>query len=101
MQTIMTYEQQELHGSGRKIRQDALPEHMGYQDGGCVMSPTCLRCPLVRCRYDQPGGVRKLRMTDRDETLRRFHDEGTPVDALAVQYGLSRRSVFRILAKGS
>ena len=99
MQTIITYEQQELHKSGRKIRQDARPEHMDYQDAGCVLSPTCLRCPLERCRYDQAGGVRKLRMTDRDETLRRFYDEGSSIEALAAQYSLSRRSVFRILAK--
>lgn len=101
MQTVITYEQQELHRSGRRIRQDARPEHVGYQDTGCVMSPTCLRCPLERCRYDQPGGVRKLRATDRDETLRRFYDEGSSIEALASQYSLSRRSVFRILAKGA
>jgi hypothetical protein len=99
MQTI-TYEQQELRQDGRKMRRDARPDHVGYQDTGCVLSPSCLRCPLERCRYDQPGGVRKLRATDRDETLRRFYDEGTSIDALAARYDLSRRSVFRILAKG-
>lgn len=98
MQTIM-YERQELRPDGRKLRQDALAERLGYQDTGCVMSPTCLRCPLERCRYDQPGGVRKLRATDRDDALRRFYDEGTSIDALSARYGISRRSVFRILAR--
>jgi hypothetical protein len=97
-QATVSYEQQELHGNGRKIRQDALPEHLDYNDGGCELAPSCLRCPLERCRDDQPGGARVLRQTDRNDTLRRFHAEGSSIDALAGQYRLSRRSVFRILA---
>ena len=97
----MTYEQQELHAGGRKIRKDVMVENVPYQDTGCVMAPACLRCPLERCRDDSPGGARKLLAGDRDETLRRFHDEGAPIDALASRYDLSRRSVFRILAKSA
>jgi len=96
---LQTYEQQELHTTGRKIRHDALPEHVGYEDTGCELSSTCLRCPLERCRYDQQGGVRRLRQSGRDETLRRFYKEGVHVDTLAATYGLTRRSVFRILAE--
>jgi hypothetical protein len=98
-QTTVHYEQPQRHDNGRKIRQDALPEHLDYNDGGCELAPSCLRCPLEVCRYDQPGGARVLRQTDRDDRLRRFHAEGSSIDALASQYRLSRRSVFRVLAK--
>ncbi len=90
---------QEQHDNGRKIRQDALPEHIGYDDGGCELAPSCLRCPLEVCRYDQKGGARRLLETARNGTLLRFYEEGSSIDALAAQYRLTRRSVFRILAK--
>jgi Helix-turn-helix domain of resolvase len=96
----ITYERAERHVGGRKIRRDALPEHWDFEDGGCELAPACLRCPLEICRYDQPGGARVLRQTDRNETLRRFRAEGSSIDELALQYNLTRRSVFRILAKG-
>jgi transposase-like protein len=82
------------------VRADALPEHLEYHDGGCSVSPTCLRCPLERCRYDEPGGVRTLLQRPRDEAVLRFRDEGLGINALAKQFGISRRSVFRILARG-
>ena len=31
---------------------DMLPEHFPYRDDGCDVSPSCLRCPLPRCKYD-------------------------------------------------
>ena len=88
------------HANGRKVRIDALPEHLDYRDGGCDLAPTCLRCPLARCRYDEPGGARAVFQTSRDEAVRRRRGEGIVIDALAAEFGLSRRSVFRILARG-
>ena len=90
----------ERHANGRKIRSDALPEHASFQDLGCELAPSCLRCPLVRCRYDEPGGARKIRQDPRDETIRVRRAEGAEIDALASEFGLSRRSVFRVLARG-
>ncbi len=87
--------------NGRRVRSDALPEHVEYRDTGCELAPICVRCPLVRCRYDEPGGARKLLLGSRDETLRRRRREDrVPIEALATEFGLSRRSVFRILAGG-
>lgn len=91
---------EECHPSGRKIRSDALPEHIEYRDGGCELASSCLRCPLERCRFDEPGGARALLQAPRDLALRRLRDEGAPVDALAAEFGISRRSVFRVLARG-
>jgi hypothetical protein len=81
------------------VRLDALPEHLDYRDTGCELSPTCLRCPLARCRYDEPGGARRMLQSSRDVTVRSFREEGAGIDALAAQFGISRRSVFRILAR--
>jgi len=87
------------YASGRRIRSDALPEHIAYMDGGCDLAPECLRCPLDRCRYDAPGGARRIVRAPRDEALRRRRREGTPIKALASEFGLSRRTVFRVLAR--
>ncbi len=83
-----------------RVRSDSLPEHTRYRDDGCEVNPSCLTCPLARCRYDEPGGARALFQTPRDEAVRRRREEGLAIDALAQEFGLSRRSVFRILAKG-
>ncbi|OGO50024.1 MAG: hypothetical protein A2148_02935, partial [Chloroflexi bacterium RBG_16_68_14] len=88
------------HPNGRKVRIDALPEHVAFRDGGCALAPSCLRCPLERCRYDEPGGARRLFQRPRDEAVRRRRGEGADIDALSAEFGLSRRSVFRILARG-
>ncbi len=87
------------NANGRRVRMDALPEHVDYRDGGCELSPSCLRCPLARCRYDEPGGARRVLQGSRDEAVQRFREDGTGIDALASQFGVSRRSVFRILAR--
>ncbi len=85
---------------GRQVRRDALPEHTQYADIGCDLHPSCLTCPLVRCRYDEPGGARRLLQGPRDQAVQRRREEGIAIDALAAEFDLSRRSVFRILARG-
>ena len=97
---LLTIALEQRHTNGRKVRSDALPEHLEYRDGGCELAPNCLRCPLVRCRYDEPGGARRLLQEPRDEAVLRRRDEGIAIDAVAQEFGLSRRSVFRILARG-
>ncbi|MDZ4278856.1 MAG: helix-turn-helix domain-containing protein [Dehalococcoidia bacterium] len=95
-----TDDPEQRHTNGRKVRADALPEHLDYRDGGCDLAPSCLRCPLERCRYDAPGGARRLLQAPRDDALRRRREEGIAIDALAAEFSVSRRSVFRILARG-
>ncbi len=90
----------ERHPDGRKVRSDALPEYLDYRDWGCDLAPSCLRCPLVRCRYDEPGGARRLLQGSRDAAVWHRRGEGVGIDALAQEFSLSRRSVFRILARG-
>ncbi|HEX5370665.1 MAG TPA: helix-turn-helix domain-containing protein, partial [Dehalococcoidia bacterium] len=56
-------------------------------------------CPLVRCRYDEPGGARKLQADQRDASIVVLQREGASIDAIAAQIRVSRRTVFRVLAR--
>lgn len=83
----------------RPVRKDALPEHTHYVDTGCDLHPSCLTCPLVRCRYDEPGGARRLLSEARDQTIIMLQRQGRPINAIAARFGISRRTVFRVLAR--
>lgn len=85
----------------RRVRRDALPEEIRYRDDGCDIHPQCLTCPLPRCRYDEPGGLRGLLNAYRDQQIVALRGDGAPVDQIAERYSLSRRTVFRILSTGS
>ena len=82
-------------------RHDTLPEHSLYADTGCDLFSSCLRCPLPRCKYDGPTlTLRRLTLARRDREialLRRRHR--APIGMLAETYGLTRRSIFRILSE--
>ena len=82
----------------RLAREDALPEHVDYRDSGCDLFPSCLHCPLPRCRYDEPGGVRAMLNRTRDREIRRMRFDGeVPVSEIARRFQVSRRTVFRAL----
>ncbi len=83
-----------------RVRADALPEHTRYRDDGCDIHPHCLTCPLPRCRYDAPGGLRALLNARRDRQIVAMRLQGVPVDDLAWRFGVSRRTVFRVLGNG-
>ena len=81
----------------RRLRGNALPEQAVYEDTGCDLYPSCLACPLVKCRYDPaPGPV--PRNMERNARIHRRFNEGEKVIRLAESFGLSRRTVFRILS---
>ena len=82
----------------RRVRADALPEHICYRDDGCEVHSHCLSCPLPRCRYDEPGGLRSLLNSYRDQEVLALRHDGLPVEEIARRFRLSRRTVFRILA---
>ena len=84
----------------RPLRRELLPEHTRYVDSGCSVHPSCLTCPLVRCRYEEPGGVRRIYSRDRDLSLLEVKGaEKLTVEAVARRFGVSRRTVFRIMAR--
>jgi hypothetical protein len=80
------------------VRRDMLPERQRYEDTGCELARSCLRCPLPRCQYDDANSVRNWLIEARDREIallrRRYR---APVDALALAYGVSPRSIFRIV----
>ena len=80
-----------------RVRSDALPEFTRYRDSGCDVSPSCLTCPLPRCRYEEPGGLRALLNKTRDKQIVDQRANGVPVAELATRFGVSRRTVFRVL----
>jgi hypothetical protein len=86
-----------LRTPARRARSDSLPEHTRYRDDGCSIHPTCLTCPLPRCRYEEPGGLRALFNAQRDRQIIRLRVQGVPVGDLAGRFGISRRTVFRVL----
>jgi hypothetical protein len=80
-----------------RVRHDALPEFTRYRDDGCDISESCFTCPLPRCRYEEPGGLRSILNEQRDRQIIQLRMEGVPVDALADRFGISRRTVFRVI----
>ncbi len=80
-----------------RVRGDRLPEKTRYRDDGCEIHPHCLTCPLPRCRYDEPGGLKGMITAARDREIVRLRTKGAAVEHIADRFGVSRRTVFRIL----
>lgn len=82
---------------------DVLPEHYSYKDDGCGVSSSCLNCPLPQCKYDDPVGYYQGLRQDRDSLVldvwRREPRIGVP--ELARRFGLSQRTVYRILRRSN
>ncbi len=81
---------------------DRLPELQQFADTGCNVHPSCLTCPLPQCRYDEPGGLQREEREGRNaEVLRMRKRQALSVDELAQTFGVSTRTVHRILREGS
>ena len=90
--------------SGRKgvPSVDLPPEYFPYRDEGCEVSPSCLRCPLPKCKYDDPGWLTRERRSNRDhQVLEVRHKEGVTVVELAHRFQISQRTVHRIISRAS
>ncbi|HJP40250.1 MAG TPA: helix-turn-helix domain-containing protein [Dehalococcoidia bacterium] len=82
----------------RRSRRDALPENTKYADTGCPLFSACLECPLEECQYDSASGVAGARRKARNDALvSAAREEGASASDLASMFGLSRRTVFRVL----
>ncbi len=84
-----------------RVRGDTLPEETRYRDDGCDIHPNCLTCPLPRCRYEEPGGLRGLINDYRDRQIVALREQGMEVPELSEQFDVSRRTVFRIIGNAS
>lgn len=73
-----------------------LPEHFGYQDTGCDWHPSCLNCPLVRCRYDEPEPIPVNTLkAEKQAEIRELRSQGYTLDRIALMIGVSKRTVYR------
>lgn len=80
-------------------RRDLLPENVKWRDTGCADGgPSCLACPLDVCLLDQPSGADVMR--GRNRRILRAHKEGRSVKKIAAAFGLSTRTVHRVIQTG-
>ena len=90
------------HPAEAKPEADPLPDYFSYRDEGCDLFPSCLNCPLPRCRHDGLSGGRRAATALRDgELLRERSLEGKSVAELALMFGVSKRTVQRIIRRSS
>ena len=83
-----------------RVRGDALPEKTAYRDEGCEVASRCTECPLERCKYDEPNGLMTVRMRERNSQIIALQRAGATMEELTQHFGLGRRAMFRVLAKG-
>ena len=79
---------------------DLPPEYCHYRDEGCEFADSCLDCPFPQCIYEQPRGKQRwLKRLRGGEIVRLFISEGKNVKELAVMFGVSQRTVQRVLKR--
>ena len=77
---------------------DLRPEYVQYRDEGCELAPKCLSCPLPKCRHDDPGWLgRRARKRKAEAIKEAWRKESLKPKALVARFGVSRRTVHRIL----
>ncbi len=79
---------------------DLPPEYCRYQDEGCELAASCLNCPFPRCVNEEPGGRQRWLKTLRDKAVVcQFLTNGKGVKELSLMFGISQRTVQRILKR--
>ena len=79
---------------------DSVPEMFHYEDTGCEVSPSCLNCPLPRCKYDDPVWFQRYRRMGRDlKVWRTIQVESLTAEAAAERFSVTVRTVFRIMRR--
>ena len=79
---------------------DMLPEKFPYRDDGCDIFPSCLRCPLPQCKYDDPGWLQREKRRERDQNIiEAVKRDGVSISEAASRFSISQRTIFRIIRK--
>ena len=78
-----------------------------YQDHGCDVAPSCLRCPLEFCKYDSRASVENARAHTNavksvplHEEIIRLLGDGLKRSEVAKRVNRSLRTVDRVIARG-
>lgn len=82
-----------------RVRANALPEGFDHPDTGCNFSPSCLTCPLPRCRYEPPYLVPVVRQDMRTPKAHALRSQGATTEEIRQALRVSRRTVYRLLAR--
>lgn len=77
---------------------DPRTEYSAWRDSGCDVSPSCLRCPLPVCKYDDPGYLTRQRIAARQSRARELRSKGMDVTAIAAALGVATRTIHRDVA---
>lgn len=67
-----------------------------YVDEGCEYSPTCLDCPLPKCKHDAPGEMSYVEMQLRNRRIVKMARTSRKKD-IAKAFGLSLWTIRWIL----
>ena len=79
---------------------DLPPEYCHYRDDGCDLADSCLNCPFPKCIYEETGGRRCWLKGLRDKEMARlFSTEEKGIKELALIFGVSQRTVQRVLKR--
>ncbi len=71
-----------------------------YEDTGCEVAPTCLDCPLPRCKFDDMEWYAKYRRIARDFRMAGIiQEEGLSIAEAAERFAITPRTVFRVLSR--
>ena len=82
------------------IEPDLIPEYCHFRDDGCDLADSCLNCPFPKCIYEEVGGRRHWLKGLRDkEMVRLFTTERKEIKELALIFGVSQRTVQRVLKR--
>jgi hypothetical protein len=83
-----------------ELAPDRLPDYSEYRDQGCDLYPSCLKCPLPKCRHDKQEGERRTSKRLRDlEIFRQRTVSGRSISELSLEFDLSKRTIQRIIRR--
>mgnify|MGYP001572344738 FL=1 len=68
---------------------------------GCELYGSCLECRFARCVYDKPRGKRQKLKKMRDRKVVRLFHRGKDTRELARRFGVSRRTVQRVIKENT
>ena len=86
---------------------DLPPEYSHYRDEGCELATSylghqshCSECPFPKCIFEEPRGRQRWSKGLRDrEIVRQFTTEGRGIKEVAAKFGISQRTVQRVLKR--
>ena len=75
-------------------------EFKHWKDVGCTeVSPSCLTCPLPKCKHDDPYAHKRIQVRLKYQMwMNTMETEGVSVDAMAKKVNVTPRSIFRAIS---